>query len=186
MRFPYQRLHVCGNVLVAARGGSIDTFSISEGTYISTWKHKHAPFRDAARELEAGHAGGEPSPAAKRRRVDDDDDDDDGADPQGSLPASSKEPGRQRPKKGPMNNTGAVQEDLIDPVVTVLEGTADGRYVVAVTGQDKTVRVLEHDGRGVLRQLSERYGIHARRAYKTGGPRLLDATTRFTDASSAA
>lgn len=40
--------------------------------------------------------------------------------------------------------------------VACLTSTRDGQHVIAVTGEDKTVRVLEHDGSGNLSLLSER------------------------------
>lgn len=44
-------------------------------------------------------------------------------------------------------------------MVISLESTSDGQHVVAVTGQDKTVWTFEHDGKGKLKQLSERYRL---------------------------
>ncbi|RAL66935.1 hypothetical protein DID88_007717 [Monilinia fructigena] len=38
LRTPYQCLKQCGNYLIAARGSSIDTFDIKDGSYLSTWK----------------------------------------------------------------------------------------------------------------------------------------------------
>ncbi|KAF4123562.1 tRNA (guanine-N(7)-)-methyltransferase subunit TRM82 [Geosmithia morbida] len=42
------------------------------------------------------------------------------------------------------------------PIVTHLTTTSDGKYLVAVTGHDKVIWVLEHDGQGRLTQLSQR------------------------------
>ncbi|KAI0482818.1 hypothetical protein GGR56DRAFT_685847 [Xylariaceae sp. FL0804] len=42
------------------------------------------------------------------------------------------------------------------PFVTILTATEDGKHLVAVTGQDKAVWVFEHDGRGILKELSQR------------------------------
>lgn len=43
------------------------------------------------------------------------------------------------------------------PFVVLLTATSDGSHVVAVTGQDKTLWVFEHDGKGSLEQVSQRY-----------------------------
>ncbi|CAM1506532.1 Fc.00g061730.m01.CDS01 [Cosmosporella sp. VM-42] len=39
MKIPYSVLHVSGNVLFAARGGKIHSFSLDTNIHISTWKH---------------------------------------------------------------------------------------------------------------------------------------------------
>ncbi|ROT37300.1 hypothetical protein SODALDRAFT_334394 [Sodiomyces alkalinus F11] len=39
MKLPYNRLKPCGRVLFAAKGGKIHSFSLHDGSHISTWKH---------------------------------------------------------------------------------------------------------------------------------------------------
>lgn len=39
MKIPYNRVHVQGQILFAARGGAIHTFSLTDGSHISSWKH---------------------------------------------------------------------------------------------------------------------------------------------------
>ncbi len=43
------------------------------------------------------------------------------------------------------------------PFVVLLTATEDGSHVIAVTGQDKTLWVFEHDGKGSLKEVSQRY-----------------------------
>jgi len=42
------------------------------------------------------------------------------------------------------------------PAVIALASTRRGDHVIVVTGEDKSIRVFEHDGRGQLRQISQR------------------------------
>jgi tRNA (guanine-N(7)-)-methyltransferase subunit TRM82 len=42
------------------------------------------------------------------------------------------------------------------PVVIALASTRRGDHVIVVTGEDKSIRVFEHDGKGQLRQISQR------------------------------
>lgn len=39
MKIPFNRVHVHGGVLLAARGGKIHSFSLADGKHISTWQH---------------------------------------------------------------------------------------------------------------------------------------------------
>ena len=43
------------------------------------------------------------------------------------------------------------------PAVIALTSTTGGDHVIVVTGEDKSIRVFEHDGRGHLRHISQRY-----------------------------
>lgn len=44
------------------------------------------------------------------------------------------------------------------PVITHLTSTSGGQHLLAITGHDKIIWVFEHDGNGLLTQLSQRYG----------------------------
>ncbi|KAI1021750.1 hypothetical protein LB505_009040 [Fusarium chuoi] len=48
MKFPFNVVHVSGNVLFAARGGKIHSFSLEDGSHFSTWKHPDVDRVDAA------------------------------------------------------------------------------------------------------------------------------------------
>ncbi|WDK14204.1 WD repeat domain-containing protein [Colletotrichum graminicola] len=85
MKVPYNCLEPSGNVLFAARGGKIHSFSLEDGSYLSTWKHPDvekvnaAAASAAASKVEIEVSSGVPTspspvhdedgPPAKRQRV---------------------------------------------------------------------------------------------------------------------
>ncbi|KAK1600460.1 WD repeat domain-containing protein [Colletotrichum navitas] len=85
MKVPYNCLEPSGNVVFAARGGKIHSFSLEDGSYLSTWKHPDvekvnaAAASAAASKLEIEVSSGVPTssspvhdddgPPAKRQRV---------------------------------------------------------------------------------------------------------------------
>ena len=95
MTVPFHRLRVCGNVLVAARGASIHTFNITDGSHIAAWRvpqpadeaEKTAAAKEAeektgekvddAAEAEGDDGGDDAVPPSKRRKVDEAEDKDD-------------------------------------------------------------------------------------------------------------
>ena len=58
---------------------------------------------------------------------------------------------------GDAEDQNARLKQAIGPPVIKLAGTSDGHHVVAVTGEDKCIRVFELPEDGCLIQLSERY-----------------------------
>ncbi|QSZ29918.1 hypothetical protein DSL72_004436 [Monilinia vaccinii-corymbosi] len=169
LRTPYQCLKQCGNYLVAARGSSIDTFDIKDGSYLSTWKSPvPAPVPVPEPEsMSVSKTTGEDtqtksqeqnpepstpdvtlepsSPPAKRRKL--------------SIGEGAEEKTVvvQQVKKKAKNNSSA---KTIEPSpITVLTITRDLKHVIAVTGEDKTIRVLKWEdttsGKG-LKQISDR------------------------------
>lgn len=68
---------------------------------------------------------------------------------------AAKTNGKKQAKKGgrskPSDFSG--QEK---PYVNLLKATPSGSHLIAVTGMDKNVWVFEHDGKGQLKQLSQR------------------------------
>lgn len=175
MEFPYQRLRVSGNILVAAQAARIHTFSLGDGSHLGTWSHPKAESSHTAPDKENGAEGVVTSlgnqengsevgqvPPAKRRKLDAEDGSGEAdaeaqtpeGDGQGAVGKKAKKP------KGEKQKHDAVREAAAERlVVTVLEITRDRRHVVAVTGQDKTIWVFEHDGNGTLTQLSNRYAL---------------------------
>ncbi|CAK7203663.1 tRNA (guanine-N(7)-)-methyltransferase non-catalytic subunit trm82 [Sporothrix eucalyptigena] len=179
MAVPFHRLKVCGNVLVAARGASIHTFNITDGSHIAAWRvPQPADKAEEAQQAEekaedktndvAEAEGDDDVPPSKRRRVDESDNTDA---QQGQQPEQSKETQgngsnngssqKKKNKKPKAKTTAAPQRtaalrtaDL--PVVSLLEATDDGRHLVVMMGHDKTLRVLAHDLQGHLTQLSAR------------------------------
>lgn len=68
MKIPYNRLHVHGNILFAARGGKIHTFDLVDGSLVSTWKHPDVDKVDEAIKVAIGssnEAQPEAAPAAE-------------------------------------------------------------------------------------------------------------------------
>lgn len=84
MKIPYNKVHVRGQILFAARGGAIHTFSLTDGKHISSWKHpdvdkvaqsikaiNEAKAEAAALVVEADTPATESDgPPAKRQRLD--------------------------------------------------------------------------------------------------------------------
>jgi tRNA (guanine-N(7)-)-methyltransferase subunit TRM82 len=155
----------CGNVLVAARGSSLDSFDIFDGSLLSTWSYPSSQ----------GVGNGQPvptevttklatqnsesssveiivdaaSPPAKKRKL------------SASEPADAKQHSKEGKKKQ-NNRSDAVASGLEAPAVIALAVTNGGQHVIAVTGEDKTIRVFENireDGVYRLRQLSQRQVI---------------------------
>lgn len=185
MKIPYNRVHVQGQILFAARGGAIHTFSLTDGSHISSWKHPdvdkvaqsiqaiNEAKAEAALTAEADTPATESEgPPAKRQKLDGDCENPSVSGPvEASTPTTTTQGGKPqaghvdgRGKKG----KGKAGKDIVDsgksrfarvpdrPVVTHLTSTPDGKHLVAITGHDKAIWVFEHDGNGQLKQLSKR------------------------------
>ncbi len=173
MKIPYNRLHVHGNVLFAARGGKIHTFDLLDGSLVSTWKHPDvdkvaaaikaatdsqeqarpevAPPADAGEFL----AADETEPPAKRQRVNEEDESkgtEVTAQAGGSSSQKKAKAGKSKDEKTP-SRMGNVPDR---PIVTQLTSSTDGKHLIAVTGHDKAVWVFEHNGAGHITELSKR------------------------------
>lgn len=162
LRVPYQCLQKSGNLLVAARGSSIDLFSLEDHSLLSTWK---CPVANESSTKEAGEpttqklpskesdspappAGdvSPPAPPAKRRKLSDGED--------------SKKPLSEGKAKKKSNRSEAVSSGLDAPAIITLTVTKAGHHVIATTGDDKTIRVfeivVEDDGKHHLKSVSQR------------------------------
>lgn len=141
-------------MLFAATGACLNTFDISTGSKISRWSYTNeGDLTTRATDLEAPNLLSQKSetssidivlesePPSKKRRLSGSENEDE---------AAIKEKAPRRKQKRPTQKPSAAN-------IVALTCTSDGQYVVVVTGEDKTVRVLEHDGHGVLKQLSTRY-----------------------------
>ncbi|KAI8965962.1 hypothetical protein F5Y11DRAFT_310954 [Daldinia sp. FL1419] len=173
MNLPYQYLSRLGqsSILCAAKGGSIHTFDLDAGnSFLSSWTHptkKKPSSREPQaqekseedredqedRELDEQESGQRP---AKKRKLNEDkkpsaEEGDNQADTKAAEEeAEANGDGKKKPKSDPR-----VQGPEI-PFVALMTSTEDGKYLVAVSGQDKTVWVFEHDGKGFLKELSQR------------------------------
>ncbi|KAK3904853.1 hypothetical protein C8A05DRAFT_42150 [Staphylotrichum tortipilum] len=138
MDLPYHLIKVCGNVVFAAQGSDIHSFS-SALEHISTWKYPvKQPDESKAPESEAQESPAPEGPPTKRRKV------------ENGQESASK--GQQGSKKNVKHDLPANEKPFLQKLFT----TADGRHLVAMTGSDKTIWVFEHDGAGNLKQLSQR------------------------------
>ncbi|KAI1416036.1 hypothetical protein F5Y13DRAFT_141340 [Hypoxylon sp. FL1857] len=165
MELPYQCLTRLGqsSILCAAKGTSIHTFDLDSGaSFLSSWTHpatkkvenSEAQEREIGREgqdLNEQESGQRPS---KKRKLDSDgnpnvEEQNSQADTK-AVEAAANGNGKNKQKAEPRGQ----QPEF--PFVSLVAATEDGSYVVAVTGQDKTLWVFEHDGKGTLKELSQR------------------------------
>ena len=160
MSYPYQCLlycpqsdHLDHGILVAASGQKLQTFDVASGKHVSTWpvSHKHV-------EPVMNH-----SEMAK--------------DMDEAIPSITKHDATERPPK--RRKVSSVREDSGSSAEIVVENETDNegdslkdvssfspviklacdstsRHVVAVTSEDKAIRVFDLSTEGVLKQLSER------------------------------
>ena len=153
---PYQCLKKCGDLLIAARGSSIDSFSLENRSLVSTWKcpstqeaQANAPVQEeevvASLSAAVDVATEQSTPPAKRRKL-----------------SVSEEPEKSSQKngKGKNHRSDALSTGLEAPAVIALTATKGGQHVIAVTGEDKSIRVFENllkqDSKHELKQLSQR------------------------------
>ena len=141
-------------MLIAASGPQLDSFSLEDGALLSSWR---CPFstgqehRDAREDVAVAptdftqNSGSSveivpnAAPPAKKRKLSNGEE----------VVADSN--GQSKKK---VSNRPPVKKSA--PCVISLAATSTGSYIVAVTGEDKTVRVFKHKGDGKLDQLSER------------------------------
>ncbi|KAH7364496.1 guanine-N(7)--methyltransferase subunit trm82 [Rhexocercosporidium sp. MPI-PUGE-AT-0058] len=173
-QMPYQCMVTCGNVLVAARGSSVDSFNLESGSLLSTWtcpasqdakKERLSPAdeqkKDEIPNPETATEGGDPEengPPAKKRKLSSENVE--AKSEETSTPNTIQEQQDGKKKKQKQNNrSDAVACGLQAPAVIALAATKDGRHVIAVTGEDKSIRVFESIEKGGsyrLQHLSQR------------------------------
>lgn len=129
-------------VVLAASGPALFCFNFADGSLLSRWSHLSPTVR--SEPVDDSDGAERPS---KRRRLSADGEEEDGSDAQSPIvvvnDANAQKPRRKKKKAPPL------------PSVIKLTASSDGRHVVVVTGEDKTIRVLEMlDGQ--LSQISER------------------------------
>ena len=148
---PFQRLLYCSargarkaDFILAASGPTIRSFNIEDGSLVFSWSHLAPSASKKATSKE--HANGEDSnePPEKRRKLSSDEVESET--PSTEIVVEGQSQRRRRPKR---------KAPLVPSIISLCS-TSDGNHVVAVTGEDKCLRVLEllHDGR--LNQLSQR------------------------------
>jgi tRNA (guanine-N(7)-)-methyltransferase subunit TRM82 len=182
MKFPYNVVHVSGDVLYAARGGKIHSFSLQDGSHLSTWKHPDADKVDAAVKANSGEVSSEnltaqdpavaegeedDGPPAKRQRTEEPKDEtatgeanvlEDAKNavetkPEGKKKGGKKSKDRRNQQRPKEHNISRVPDR---PVVTHITSSPDDSHILAITGHDKAIWVFESGEKGVLNQLSKR------------------------------
>ncbi|KAK0731607.1 hypothetical protein B0H67DRAFT_477957 [Lasiosphaeris hirsuta] len=155
MALPYHVLTACGRVIFAARGGNIYSFS-PDLQHLSAWKYPAKQAKAAnGSSLEAKASPVPEEPPTKRRRVEpgkEEDSNGNGHAIEGDAPNAKGNKQLKKEKKVQDLSHRLFEQPYIQSITT----TTNGRYVVAVTGSDKTIWVFEHDGAGNLKQLSSR------------------------------
>ncbi|KAI9698182.1 MAG: tRNA (guanine-N(7)-)-methyltransferase non-catalytic subunit trm82 [Candelina mexicana] len=159
MKHPFQCLLICpsqdcsgSGCLLAAAASYIYTFSLDNQVLLSTWPQRE----DQPNDISDGLNGNQDEGSTKRSPAFDPD-----KEPQELVGKKRK---ISHPIDSPENYT--VKEKSLkgfqkpttpgEPDVIRLISTTSGRHVVAVSGQDKCIRVFELQSSGVLKLLSER------------------------------
>lgn len=138
---------------MAASGPYIHTFSAHHGSRISTWPTMRASEQvdDGAMKqpsFSTGHSVSETDDAAferpqKRRRLSSTREDS-GSSAEIVVQSESRDVG------------GLESKQSSSPRIVSLACTSTGQYIVAVTGEDKCIRVFELTAGGTIKQLSKR------------------------------
>jgi tRNA (guanine-N(7)-)-methyltransferase subunit TRM82 len=153
-------LQKCGSILLAATSSRVDSFSIEDGSRLSAWtfptsldeKGTEVALRTGgAGKRESSHpaklhqanAGLNSEPPAKKRRLSD--------------PIDTEETISVKPTRHQKTQQNSTFDRQWPPAVIALDSTRGGEHVIAVTGEDKSIRVFLHDGRGQVRHISQRY-----------------------------
>ncbi|KAL4792967.1 hypothetical protein BDV19DRAFT_367395 [Aspergillus venezuelensis] len=125
------------NILVASAGSKLYSYSAESGQRLSVWPQDGADTSSADNGASASNEDIE-GPPEKKRKVD----------------ASEESEGKVK------NGTAvaAVTANKKTPwtSIPILTSTVDGAYLVALTGEDKTIRVFQIEEDGSFSQLSER------------------------------
>lgn len=151
MLHPFQCLLYCPptavrkrSILLAAAGSRIFSFDIQNGTFISVWPSTSGIVQEhSAVAPSTDHDPGRPE---KRRKL---------AIPQHTSSSDSAE---IVVENGNNVDVHADNSQVSTSNVIKLERTADSEFIVAVTGEDKCIRVFKLHEDGKLTQLSKRHG----------------------------
>ena len=158
MSHPYQCLCHCPGtgtgILVGACGSRIHTFSAQNGRYLSTWPfiEKSARTQSISRKSEldlkvssmSSPLQDEVEPPLKRQKLSLVKDESSSSSAEIVVAGDSDH-----------NESSSLQQPSNPPVIR-LARTSNGQQVIAVTGEDKCIRVFDLAADGTLTQLSER------------------------------
>ena len=164
MSHPYQCLCYCQQsnqpetgIIVGASGSCIRTFSAQTGIHLSTWPSLGGPAQ--TRSIGQNYESESETPHLKSPLRDDD-----------KPPLKRQKLSPARDESGSSSAEIVVAGDSDNgelsspqrpsiPPVTELASTSISQHVVAVTGEDKCIRVFDLAADGTLTQLSERQDI---------------------------
>ncbi|KAI1383217.1 uncharacterized protein F4822DRAFT_419695 [Hypoxylon trugodes] len=165
MGLPYQCVTRLGqsSILCAAKGTDIHTFDLdSNSSFLSSWTHPSV--KEVGNSEPQGtvpedqdideHENGQP-PSKKRKLSSDERPSVEGENGKADIEAVEGV-ATANGKKGKKQKSESSSQRPELPFVILLTATEDGSHIVVVTGQDKTLWVLEHDGKGVLKEISQR------------------------------
>ena len=161
MLHPFQCLYYCQQasqsgtgILVGASGRYIHTFSAQNGRYLSTWpsfgKYEQSRSNDESNKIRSEVADRSVTPQdgserpPKRQKMSLARDESGSSSAEIVVEGDSDDGGWSSPEQSPRT-----------PIIK-LTGTSNGQQVVATTGEDKCIRVLNLAADGTLTQLSER------------------------------
>ncbi|KAI9813129.1 MAG: tRNA (guanine-N(7)-)-methyltransferase non-catalytic subunit trm82 [Pycnora praestabilis] len=146
------------DILLAAAGPQIYSFSLEDGRLMSTWSQARTISPDDSTwQIDRGiHNpsidGGDPEVSANSRGKAEK------AEPPGKRQKLSPRNGEPEGHDAGKRTTAASSPSIVGPSAVVkLICSHNHGYAVAVTGTDKCIRVFEIDGKGCLHPLSERY-----------------------------
>ncbi|KAI3328406.1 hypothetical protein F4824DRAFT_483547 [Ustulina deusta] len=163
MGSPFQCLSRLGGTTLfcAARGCSIQTFDLgaSPPQPVFSWTHPSLRQAGKANQTQEAHGGldgegqtGQQPPSKRRKLVSDDVGSNIGTEAGQEMPDAPAN--GEKSQKNRKTKWTPPKPEL--PFVVLLTATEDGSHVIAVTGQDKTLWVFEHDGKGSLKEVSQR------------------------------
>lgn len=167
MTLPYQCVAAIGpgGIVAATRGTSIFTFA-SNGSLISSWEHPATQQRGpAGGDIKADAVGeaierDENESPSKKRKIETDVGVQAVAAEQKDEPTPTPSEAKSKDQKHTRRGRNATRPSDLgaseQPYVNLLKTTSTGSHLVAVTGTDKAVWVFEHDGKGQLKELSQR------------------------------
>lgn len=148
---PFQSLHYCSrsahqksDVLLAASGSSILSFDVDTGSLLSTWPSP-GPYETLSTDKHDCETESERQ--AKRRKV--------------VLPrdASSSDSAEIVVENKLDTESLPITDSVSSSNVVKIVSSADSKYIVVVTAEDKSIRVFELLEAGNLLQISVRYSL---------------------------
>ncbi|RWA11395.1 hypothetical protein EKO27_g3697 [Xylaria grammica] len=156
MGLPFQYLSRLGRgtLFCAAKGCSIQTFDLTASPqFLFSWTHPSLKQAEETHEgLVEGEQRGQPPPSKRRKLSSNDIDSIVGIDDKQKTPDTPA--GEKKSQKKGKTKWTPPKPEL--PFVVLLTATKDGSHVIAITGQDKILWVFEHDGKGLLKEVSRR------------------------------